>query len=114
MTKHTDNLNDLFNNAMTEVPASLKNQLENIPKTQNVWDWTVILQIIFLTPFVIWSLLQLSPLVLKTISSISKLPIPSYGEATISNSLPINFAIVVLVGLITVIYFALKDEAVWR
>ncbi len=114
MEKHDNNLNNLFNHSLTEIPKPLKIQLENIPKTQKVWDWVIILQILFLTPVILWGLVKLSPMVLKFMSFVSELLIPTYGEATIAHILPLDFIFVVFIGLVTVIYFALKDELVWR
>ncbi len=114
MEKQPDNLEILFQDSMTAIPPRLQHRLKHIPKTQRIWDWAVILQIIFLTPMTIWGVIKLSPYLLTAVSFLGHLPIPVHGEATISHALPLDFAVGVIVTLFAVIYFALKDDRVWR
>ncbi len=108
------NLNDLFQQSMVEIPFHTQQQIENIPKIYKVWDWALILQVAFITPFALWVIVQLSHIIPKFLTFTYQFELFTHGEESLSFALPNSIFLICILGLIAILYPALKKEYVLR
>jgi hypothetical protein len=107
-------LHNLFGNAKADIPRDLENRLNAIPNKTIIWDWAIILQTIFLTPFLIIGAIKIYPFLMDTVISLLNYSIILSWHPSIIQFNQLEFFTVTILAFTLFLYFILKDESLRR
>ncbi len=110
MKKEHVNLDDLFDQSMKEMPSHVKRNIEHIPNSHLKWDWTSILSTVFLTPFIIWGMIKLSPIVLHLFTLYHRFNLYSSDDISLILSVPLSIIVMGLIGITIPFVFRFRED----